>query len=468
MGENKTQKKESAMVKDRKFYQTILRLSLPAAFQSAMNLLVVMADNVMVTRTGQNALSAVSQSNAITTFVTAGLTGLATGAVVLISQYWGKKDEKRIRTVCAVSAAVCLLFALAAVALVEMFPRALLSLVINKGESAVIDLALQYLPIVCLSYIPLALTSSMVGMLKGVEVVRVTLYTTVLSLFANIGLNYVLIFGHLGLPAMGVRGAALATVIARTLECALVWIYLFKVQKALPIKPRDLARGEKWAWADYARFGLPVGLTDAQWALVGLLKAVILGQMGKMMIDATAVTDMMMNLGTMFTFALAGDACVVVGKAVGAGDYRKVKEYSGTIQIMFACIGVVMCLIVFLLRRPFVSLYALEEGTAELATRMIGICSFTLLGTTYHASCFVGINRGAGDNRFVMLVDLICGWLVVLPLSALAAFVFHWPLAAIYFCTRIDQCFKWIIAFFRLRGDKWIKNVTRGDEQAKA
>ena len=454
------------MVKDKQFYKTILRLSLPAAFQSAMNLLVVMADNVMVTRTGANALSAVSQSNAITTFVTAGLTGLATGAVVLISQYWGKRDEKRIRTVCAVSAAVCLLFALMAVAAVLLFPRALLSLVINKGETAVIDLALEYLPIVCLSYLPLALTSAMVGMLKGVEVVRVTLYTTVLSLFTNIGLNYVLIFGHLGLPALGVRGAALATVIARTAEAAVVWLYLFRVQKALRIRPADLTKGEKWAWTDYAHYGLPVGLTDAQWALVGLLKAVILGQLGRAMIDAATVTDMMMNLGTLFTFALAGGACVVVGKAVGAGDYRRVREYSGTIQVMFAGIGVAMCVVVFLLRRPFVSLYHLEPDTYALAVKMIGICSFTLLGTTYHASCFVGINRGAGDSRFVMLVDLICGWLVVLPLSALAAFVFHWPLAAIYFCTRIDQCFKWIIAFFRLRGDKWIKNVTRSDREA--
>ncbi|MBQ7518931.1 MAG: hypothetical protein IJU12_01325, partial [Clostridia bacterium] len=245
-----------------------------------------------------------------------------------------------------------------------------------------------------------------------------------------------------------------------------VWLYLFRVQKALRIRPADLTKGEKWAWTDYAHYGLPVGLTDAQWALVGLLKAVILGQMGKAMIDATAVTDMMMNLGTLFTFALAGGACVVVGKAVGAGDYRRVREYSGTIQVMFAGIGVVMCAVVFLLRRPFVSLYHLEADTFALAVKMIGICSFTLLGTTYHASCFVGINRGAGDSRFVMMVDLICGWLVVLPLSALAAFVFHWPLAAIYFCTRIDQCFKWIIAFFRLRGDQWIKNVTRSDGEA--
>ena len=87
----------------------------------------------------------------------------------------------------------------------------------------------------------------------------------------------------------------------------------------------------------------------------------------------------------------------------------------------------------------------------------------TLVGTSYHASCFVGINRGAGDSRFVMMVDLICGWLVVLPLSYLAAFVLGWPPAAVYFCTRIDQCYKWIIAFFRLRGNKWIKNVTRED-----
>ena len=115
----------------------------------------------------------------------------------------------------------------------------------------------------------------------------------------------------------------------------------------------------------------------------------------------------------------------------------------------------------FLLRRPFVSLYGQQESVVALATKLIAIGAVTLLGTTYHASCFVGINRGAGDSRFVMTVDLICGWLVVLPLTFLAAFVFKLPLPLVYLCTRIDQCFKWIIAFFRLRGNKWMKNVTR-------
>ena len=435
------------MVKDKQFYKQILALSLPAAFQSALSLLVVMADNVMVTRTGAYALSAVAQSNAITTFVTAGLNGLATGAVVLISQYWGKRDMKRIKTICSVAAAACLLFAVLCVIAVRLFPRPLLRLVINAGETQVINLAMQYLPIVAFSYLPYALTAAMVGMLKGVEVVRVTLYAALLSLISNVIFNYILIFGHLGLPAMGVTGAAIATVLARIVECAVVWIYLFRVQHVLPLRRRELLRSQGWAWRDYARYGLPVGAGDAQWALVCLLKSVILGQMGKLLIDAASVTDMMMNLGTMFTFALAGGACVMVGKAVGARDYQRAREYSNTI----------------LLRAPFVSLYSLDAETAALARRMIAICAFTLLGTTYHASCFLGINRGAGDSRFVMTVDLICGWLVVLPLSYLAAFVLGWPPAAVYFCTRIDQCYKWIIAFFRLRGNKWIKNVTRED-----
>lgn len=449
------------MVKDKSFYRQLFRLSLPAAFQSAISLLVVMADNVMVTRTGENALSAVSQSNTITTFVTALLGGLSTGAIVLISQYWGKKDLKRIRTVCAVSGAACMLAALICVLLVLLLPQTLLQLVINSGETAVISLALSYLPIVCLSYIPQAATAAMVAMLKGVEVVKVTLYTTVLSLVSNISLNYVLIFGKLGFPALGVTGAAIATVIARVIECAAVCIYLFRVQKTLPLRPRDLMRHEKWAWQDYARFGLLVGLGDAQWALVGLCKAAIIGQMGKTMIDAAAVTDMMMNLGTMFTFSLAGGACVMVGKVVGARDYKRVREYSNTIQVLFLFFGVIMSALVFLLRKPFASLYQLDGAGYALTVQMIGICSLSLLGTTYHASCFLGINRGAGDSRFVMLVDVFCGWLVVIPAALLGAFVLHLPLWAVYLCTRIDQFFKWIIAFVRLRGDKWIKNVTR-------
>jgi len=453
--------KKDFFVKDKGFYRSMVRISLPTAFRSLLSLLVLMADNVMISLYAENALAPVSQANSISTFVTAALTGLGSGAVVLIAQYWGKGDHKSVRQFFSVATAACTALAMLFIAAILIFPRGVLSLVLDPAQEALTPIALSYLTISCLAYLPLAVSSALSSVLRGVEVVKVTLYATVISLLSNVVLNYVLIFGHLGLPAMGVEGAAWATVISRFIEAAVVWIYCFKVQKAISIRPRDLLSHQKWAWKDYFRFGAPVGFTDAQWALVGLLKMAAIGHLGKEMMSAMNLTDTMMNLGTMFTFALAGGACVLVGKAVGQGDMEKVRQYSRTIQSMFACIGVIMALVVMLLRFPFIGLYGQTPEVEKLAGQMILIGAITIMGTSYHASCFVGINRGAGDNKFVMMVDLICGWLVVLPLTYLAAFVFHWPLPIVFLCTRIDQCYKWIIAFFRLRGKKWIKNVTR-------
>jgi len=247
-----------------------------------------------------------------------------------------------------------------------------------------------------------------------------------------------------------------------------VWWYAFKKQCAIDIKPVDLLKFNRPMARDYRRYGLPVGITDMQWACVNMLKAAIIGYLTKEFMAANAITSAMMNLGTMFTFALAGGACVVVGKAVGEGDYARVRAYSKTIQILFAIIGVFMALITFLLARPFTSLYgsASDPNVRNLAIQMITIGACTLPFTSYHASCFIGINRGAGDSRFVALVDMICGWAIVLPLTFLAAQVFKWPLPVVFLMTRIDQTFKWIIAFIRLRGQKWIKNVTREDANA--
>ena len=168
------------------------------------------------------------------------------------------------------------------------------------------------------------------------------------------------------------------------------------------------SRPDRALAGDYARYGLPVALTDMQWALIGMLKAAIIGQMGKAFMAANSIANSMANLGTMFTFALAGGACVMVGKAVGRGDYDRAKEYSKTIQILFFGIGLVMAALVFLLRRPFASLYgsAADPEVFRLSTTMIAILAVTLVGTSYHASCFVGINRGAGDSRFVAMVDM--------------------------------------------------------------
>lgn len=459
------------MVKDKAFYKSIFRIALPAAFQSLVSFLVVVADDIMVSSmaNGVSAQAAVAQVNSITAFYTATVAGLVSGSSVLISQYWGRKDTDRIKKIFSIVMAICLAVSLVFVLLALLFPRAIVGIVIGAGETEVIGLALTYFGIVCFSYVPFAITNSLVGMLRSIEVVKISLYITISTLFINIGLNYILIFGKLGFPAMGVAGAAIATLTARIVETVIVCVYTFKVQKNLDIKPRDLLHTENWLVKDYWRYGLPVGITDMQWSLIGMLKAAIIGQLGASFMASNSIATSMANLGTLFTFALASGACVVVGKVVGAGDYKTAREYSKTIQLLFFGLGLVTAAIMFLLRGPFVSLYgsSSDPTVMELSKTMIAVVSVTSIGTSYHAACFVGINRGAGDSRFVAVVDMICGWLIVLPATLLSAFVFQLPLPMVFLATRIDQCFKWIIAFFRLRGDKWIQNVTKPQEKIR-
>src|SRR5690554_1444130 len=453
------------MVRDREFYMTMLRIALPIALQSFLSFLVVIADDIMVSSTshGLFAQAAVAQVNSITALFTATMTGLVAGSSVLIAQYWGKKDMERIKRIFAVVMWICLIVSLVVVAVMKLFPGAIVGIVISRDDVQITNLALVYLGIVCFSYIPFAVSTALVGMLRTIEVVKITMYAALHTLVVNIGLNYILIFGKLGFPALGVQGAAIATLLARISEMFLVGFYTFSVQKEIDLKPRDFLAIDRVMLKDYSFYGLFVGITDAQWALIGMLKAAIIGQLGGVFMAANSIANSMANLGTLFTFGLAGGAAVVVGKAVGRGDYQTAREYSKTIQIMFFGVGLVMAGLVFLLRVPFVSLYGSSANPEvfSLSVTLIGIVAVTMIGTTYHASCFVGINRGAGDSRFVALVDMICGWFVVLPLTLLAAFVWKLPLPFVFLATRIDQCFKWIIAFIRLRGDKWIKNVTR-------
>ncbi len=441
-------------------------IALPVALQQLISLAVVMLDNVMVGSLGDISLSAVSQANQVTVFFTFFVRGISGGAALLISQYWGKKDTGRIKQIFAMTFITTVILAGSVTLLVFIFPNHVVKFFSNNTE--ILSEATSYIKIACFSYILFAVSDTFIAMLRCVEIVKITFIVSIISFFTNLGGNYILIFGKLGLPAMGVRGAALATVIARGTELIIVMLFFFKGQKKLSVHAKDLFYAERAMWKDFFRYGIPVIVGDVQWGLVGVVKAVIIGRLTVEMMAAVSITDVVMQLGLIFANGLAAGACVIIGKTVGVNNFEKTKEYSRSIEIIFAAVGIIMGLLVFTSRAFPVSLYSnISQQTRDLAMQLLAIGAVSLIGTSYHMACFTGINRGAGDSRFVFLVDMICGWLVVVPLSALAAagYLNEWhplfTLPLVYLCTRIDQCFKWIIAFIRLRGNKWIRNVTR-------
>lgn len=465
------------MVKDKSFYRTLASIALPVAFQSFISLSVALMDNVMVGSLGEIKMSGVALANQVTIFLTFFIRGASGGASVLISQYWGKKDMARIKSVFGIVFQLCFAVTAIAVAIIHTFPGAVMGLFTNDQQ--IIAQGIEFIRIICFSYLLYCITDTMVGMLRCVEVVKVSLYIAIITLFVNTFFDYVLIYGKLGFPEMGVRGAATATVIARACELTFILCYIFLVDKRLRLKVRDLFVVERQLYHDFFRYGLPILFGDLQWGLVGTFKATIVGRMGPVMVAANSMTEVVLSLGAVFTSGLANAATVIIGKTVGVGDYKKTREYSNTIQLLFFGVGLVMMALVFSLRWLPLSLYQVSGQTRDLAMIMLAIGAVTMVGTTYHAACFTGINRGAGDGKFVFKVDMICGWLIVLPsmylmafvlpgllqghmpTSSLTTFIVTWQLPLVFLCSRIDQCFKWLIALIRLRGNRWIRNVTR-------
>ena len=447
------------MVRDKSFYKTLLLIALPVAFQNLISFGLNMSDTVMVGKLGEVALSGVALANQISFIVGKFIGGVSGGTAVLISQYWGKRDMDRIRTVFSIGLKVCFTFSALITLLCVLFPEFVLSLFTNEQE--IILAGAGYLRIVCFSYLTMSISTTLLSMLRGVEVVKIALVVSICSFFVNLTMNYLFIFGKFGAPKMGVNGAGLSTLITRIVEFLVVLIYVFCCEKRVAFRPKDLLRNDFDLWKDFGKYGVPIVIGDLLWGLVGNFKAGIMGHLGSQAVSANSMTDVVLELAMIFIWGLGAGACVIIGKTVGVGDYKRARQYSNTLQILFFCFGFVAALFVYLIRGIAISFYNVSEATKEVAEQFMIIGAITTWATAYAATCFVGINRGAGDGNFVVLVDLICGWLVVLPLAAIAAFWLNMPAPIVFLCTRIDQFVKVVIAFLRLRSNRWIRNVTR-------
>lgn len=447
------------MVRDKSFYKSLLLIALPAAFQSLISFGVNMTDTVMVGALGEEALSAVSLGNQVSVFMMMFIKGVSAGTAVMISQYWGKKDMSRIKNIFAIgfqaSLGIALLFFVGAF----FFPKSLMSVLTNN--QALINRAPEYLTMVAFSYLLYAVTENFIVMLRNVEIVRISLVISGCSFVMNLIGNYVLIFGKLGFPAMGIRGAAVSTVITRACELLVVAAYLAFFDRKLHLQPLDLLRGKKEMWIDYIKYGVPMMAADVLWGMVNTGKQMIMGRLGTDAVAANSIADVVLQLAMMFVTGLASASGVLVGKSVGAKRYDLTRQYSKTIQVLFFFLGIGAALLTYFIRDFAISFYNVSDSVKELARQYLFFGALTIWGTGYAAGSFQGINRGAGDVNFVLNVNLICGWLIVIPLCALGAFVWHVPAPVVFFFTRIDQILKVFIAFFRLRSDRWIRNVTR-------
>ena len=442
--------------KDRSFYRSLILLAVPISLQNLVTFAVNFADNVMIGSLGDDAISGVYVGGQLQSVVQMFVGGIEGAILILAAQYWGRKDRDSIRKVVSIGVKFALGVGLFTTLVAVLFPQWVIR--IFTTEPGVIREGAAYVQIVGFTYLFFSVSQVMIAAMRSVETARIGLYISCMALVVNVCLNYVFIFGHLGFPAMGVRGAAVATLISRIMEMCVSIGYVFFVDKKLRFGWRDLLHTDGQLLRDFVRYGLPIIGGQVVWAVNSLANTKILGYYSAGVIAAASITGMLHNLVYVWMNGMSSAVGIITGKTVGAGQYEKMKEYSKTVQMIFLFVGLISGAAVFLFRDGFISLYNASPEAQEYSRQFINVISVTIIGTCYQAACLFGLVKSGGDISFVFKNDTIFVFLVVIPASLIAMWLGA-PPWVVFACLKCDQILKCFVAIVKINRYKDRKSV---------
>ena len=448
----------AVFTKDRSFYRSLVTLAVPISLQNLVTFAVSFADNVMIGSLGDDAISGVYIGGQLQSVLQMFVGGIEGAILILAAQYWGKKDTQSIRKVVSIGIKFALAVGLLSSLVAVLFPQWVIRAFTT--EPGVIQEGAAYVQIVGFTYLFFSVSQVMIAAMRSVETARIGLYISCMALVINVCLNYVFIFGHFGFPAMGVRGAALATLVSRILEMCVGIGYVFFVDRKLRFGLKDLLHTDRQLLRDFIRYGLPVIGGQVVWAINSLANTKILGYYSAGVIAAASITGMLHNLVYVWMNGMSSAVGIITGKTVGAGQYEKMKEYSKTVQMIFLFVGLISGAAVFLFRDGFISLYNASPEAQAYSRQFINVISVTIIGTCYQAACLFGLVKSGGDISFVFKNDTIFVFLVVIP-SSLIAMWLGAPPWVVFACLKCDQILKCFVAIVKINRYNWMKNLTR-------
>ncbi|MDL2288794.1 MATE family efflux transporter [Oscillospiraceae bacterium OttesenSCG-928-F05] len=457
---------QKTLLKDKAFLKQLLFLALPLALQNLINSSLQLADTVMVGMLGQDSLSAVSLANTPFFVLMFFGFGLQSGGAVLISQYWGKRDITTINRVFGISVMGAVAVSLIVSTVIFIFPTQVMSVITDNP--ALVDIAARYSRMVAFSYVFNSFTVIYIGMHRSTENPRFGMILLFVSMFMNIFLNYTFIFGKFGAPAMGVEGAAFATLLSRIIEVCIVIVHMF-VSKHIKLNLKAIFRPGMVIFRDYVKYATPVVINEVLWSLGVSLYPVIFGHMrdSSDIVAAYSISGNIERIVGVFSFAIAGSAAIMVGKAIGAGETKeRVYKMGLTLNILSALTGVVTGLILLTLTEAVIApvvypIFNLTANATKASTTMLFIIAFFLPARYFTTTNVVGVWRGGGDVKSGMYLDTGTIYLYAVPLAAIAALVLKLDIIWVYLLISSEEIIKAALGVWRFRSKKWIQNITR-------
>ena len=455
------------LTKDRSFYRKLVALAIPLALQNLINLAVSLVGEVMLGQMGEVAMSASALANQIGTMYQVMNMGLTAGASVLTSQYWGREDTLSIRKTLSLAYRISMMLALVFTISSFAIPETLMRM--YTTEDAVIAQGIIYLRYTALTHLISGFTMTSMSILRTVGTVKVTLYMYIASFAVSLFFNYGLIFGYFGMPRLNVAGAAIATLIARIVECIIIVIYMFFIDERIRFRLKDFfIKVDTAILKTYFRFGFPVLCNEILWSVGNTMLSVVIGRMGSDFVAANSICQVIYRCTSVVNNGVGQASGVLAGNTIGEGKYEKAKEQSLSVLTLSVGFGLFSTLVTFLIRGPVIGFYNITGETSGIAYEMMNVMGAISVFQSMSLINMFGTLRGGGDSHFVLLFDVGAMWLFSVPLGWLAGLVLGWPVGIVYLALRSGDILKSVAGTLRIIKGKWIKDVTRHEAQEEA
>jgi putative MATE family efflux protein len=439
------------------YFSEMGKLALPIMGGQLMFSVMNMAGVVFVGQKGETAVAAVGLAGQAAFLLNLVHFGIVSGAAMFTAQFWGRKDIADLRRVLGMSMGLALTAALIFLAIAQFAPEAFLR--VYSKDPAVIVLGTSYLRIFSWSFLITAITSTFAMVMRSTGDVRPPMFIGAAALGLNTLLSYGLIFGKFGLPELSINGAAVANVIARTLECISLLTYIYIRRSPVAASLRELSDINPDFIRRMLKPMLPVILNELFWSLGITTYSAIYGRMGTDAIATVNIISSVEQVAFVIFIGISNATSILVGNRIGEGKEEEAYEYAGRSLELGVVGGILMGILLQLLKTPILSLYNVSPEVIHNAGLLMNVVSIFLWVRVNNMTIVVGILRAGGDTRFSLFVDGIIIWIVGVPLSALGAFVFHLPVYWVAVCVMSEEVTKWFLGTSRYRSRKWINNL---------
>ena len=440
----------------RKQFITIV---LPLALQYLLSALVSASDALMLGGVNQQSLSAVSLATQVTFVTTLFYNGIIGGTTVLSAQYWGSGRPDKVEEVMGVALRYSMTVSLVFWFACSFMPQQLMRIFTNDRQ--LITLGAPYLQVVGWSYLCMGITQIYFCVMKNTgRTARSTIYATV-ALLMNLVLNVIFIYGYLGLPALGIRGAALATLLSRAAELVLVAAENMK-KDVVSIRLKKIIFCNSAMGRDYLKYTAPVLANSLVWGFGFTMFTVIMGRMGSDAVAANSIGNIVKNITLCVCYGISSGSGILVGNLLGADKIEEAKRLGDKCLRLTIIAGAITGGIVLVMSPLVVACMRTLTPTAKSYLQvMLVVCSYYLIGKSINCTVISGIFCAGGDTKFGFFCDSFTMWAVVVPIGLIAAFVLELPVIWVYVLLNIDEIVKLPVVFRHYKKYKWAQNLVK-------